>query len=158
MIYLGHTLVRKKFESREKYFINPIRIAFYNIFQNLTSDETKYLMKRNKLELKNGFKRMETAVLCLSKNVYEHLLLKKIIAQIDDANDKPKIAKLKRNTMILTEDTLELKRGQCLILNQENYKTSSFEKRHGTKEDKIYLAKVCNIYFFIKYRLRNTLT
>ena len=139
-------MVRKEFENQEKNFINPIRIAFYNIFQNLTSVETKDLMKRNKLEPKNGFKRMETAVLCLSKNINELILLKKIIDDANDnANDKPKIAKLKRDTMILTEDSLELKRGQCLIINQEKYKPP-LEERHGSKEDKIYLAKVCLIY------------
>ena len=76
---------------------------------------------------------------------------KEIMAIRESSNLAPRQRKL------YNSDARELRHGKALIINQENYDSTCprYEKRHGSHEDEIQLAKVrFNFYSFLLYNIK----
>ena len=128
----GSDRAKKKFQNVESFFIDLGRIKFYNICNVLTTDKAKLVM--SKMNLKEDWKRMETAVLsCLKeKNMNENNLLLDINKQLEDNfqmdNQVEKVWRecsidlMRRESLIKTDQGILLEKGgRCLIINNENF-------------------------------------
>ena len=125
-------MAKKKFQNVESFFIDLRRIKFYKICHVLTSDKAKLVM--SKMNLKDDWKRMETAVLsCLKeKKMSDDRLLLDINKQLEDNFQRDNqvanvwkecsIQEMRRETLINTDQGILLEKGgRCLIINNEKF-------------------------------------
>ena len=156
-------MAKKKFQNVESFFIDLRRIKFYKICHVLTSDKAKLVM--SKMNLKDDWKRMETAVLsCLKeKKMSDDRLLLVINKQLEDNFQRDNqvanvwkecsIQEMRRETLIKTDQGILLEKGgRCLIINNENF--SKHAKRYGSQDDKLALAEVALFKSYQKYYSR----
>ena len=128
-------MAKKKFQNVESFFIDLSRIKFYKICHVLTTDKAKLVM--SKMNLKEDWKRMETAVLsCLKeKSMSENKLLLDINKQLEDNFQRDnqvanvwkecsieEVQLMRRESLIKTDQGILLEKGgRCLIINNENF-------------------------------------